>query len=128
MRKSLLAIVTATVMSVSFVASAASLEAEMKVLAKNFEVVTTTADATEFVKALQEMRGAAEAASKITPDKLSGKAEDSKEMQEYRQGYADLIAKIDEAIKQAEAKDMTAAKATAEGLAEIRNANHKLFR
>lgn len=128
MRKSLLALITATMMSVTFVAAADSLGTHMQTLMKQYQVVTSTTDSAEFIKALETMREAAVASAEIIPDSLQGKAADSAEVQQYKQGYADLNAKIDQAIEQAKAGKMDEAKTTAEGLAEIRNANHKLFR
>ncbi|SET55781.1 cytochrome b562 [Thorsellia anophelis] len=128
MRKSLLAVVTAAMMSVTFVASADTVAAHMQTLAKQYQVATAATDSAEFISALTAMREASVASSAILPPSLAGKAADSEEVKTYAQGYTDMNAKIDLAIEQAKAGKMDEAKATAESIAEVRNTNHKMFR
>ncbi|MFC0180880.1 cytochrome b562 [Thorsellia kenyensis] len=124
MRKSLLAIITAAIMSLSFTASA-DLTTHMQSLAKQFQIVNTTEDSAEFIAALDAMRTDAQAASEILPGSLT---ENSEEVKNYKQGYNDLIAAIDAAAELAKAGKMAEAKVAAEKIAEVRNTNHKQFR
>ena len=128
MRKLLIAIVSSTLLSTALPAMAQTLPGDMGILAGNFGTVQTTNDKAEMVKALTDMRAAAEDAKTQTPAKLADKAADSTEIQAYHAQVDKLIAQIDTSLEQAKAGNLDAAKVEAKKLAAIRNEGHKNFR
>lgn len=127
MRKTLLAMLTATLLC-SSLSAMADLENDMDTLKGAYRTVTKTDDVAEFKKALTDMRGAAEDAKKQTPDKLKGQPADSPEMKDFRAGLDTLIGQIDASMKLADAGNLAGAKEEAKKFAATRDANHKKFR
>ncbi|WP_158781273.1 cytochrome b562 [Pantoea sp. BAV 3049] len=127
MRKTLLAMLTATLLC-SSLSAMADLENDMDTLKGAYRTVTKTDDVAEFKKALTDMRGAAEDAKKQTPDKLKGQSPDSPEMKDFRAGLDTLIGQINASMKLADAGNLAGAKEEAKKFAATRDANHKKFR
>ncbi len=127
MRKSLLALLTVTLMG-SSLSALASLEEDMDTLNAGLRTVTKTDDATEMKQALTKMRAAAGDAKTQTPDKLKGQSADGAQMKDFRAGLETLTRQIDSSIKLVDAGDLAGAKAEAKKFAVTRDANHKKFR
>jgi len=127
MRKSLLALLTATLLC-SSLSALASLEEDMDTLNAGLRTVTKTDDAAEMKQALIKMRAAAGDAKTQTPDKLKGQPTDSAQMKDFRAGLETLTRQIDSSIKLVEAGDLAGAKAEAKKFTVTRDENHKKFR
>lgn len=128
MRKSILSVLTVSLLCSSVVALAQDLEEDMDILKGAYRSVQKTDNAAELKQALTDMRAAAEHARTQTPASLQGKTPDSTEMKEYRGGMDTLISQIDSSKKLAEAGNLKGAKAEAEKFALTRDVNHKKFR
>lgn len=127
MRKTLSAVLAACLLC-SSVSALAGLEDDMGMLKGAYRTVMKTDDATEFKKALGDMRKAAEDAKNQTPDKLQGQPADGAEMKAYRAQMDKLIAQIDVSMKLAEAGNLTGAKEEAKKFDDTRKEGHKKFR
>lgn len=127
MRRTLLTLLTACLLF-SSVSALASLEDDMDILQGGLRIVTKTEDASEFKKALSDMRGAAEDAKTQRPDKLKGQPADSSLVKDFHAGLDKLISQIDASRQLADAGDLAGAKKEAEKFADTRNENHKKFR
>ncbi|MEN5017055.1 cytochrome b562 [Erwinia sp. Eh17-17] len=128
MRKLLIAMLSTTLLCSSFSLLAQDLEGDMDILKGAYRTVQKTDDKAEMVKALTDMRAAAENAKTQTPDKLKGQAADSAQVKDYHAGLDTLIGQIDTSLKLANAGDLKGAQEEAKKFAETRDANHKKFR
>lgn len=128
MRKTLIAMLSTTLLFSSFAVLSQDLEGDMDMLKGAYRTVQKTDDKAQMVKALTDMKGAAEDAKTHTPDKLKGEAADSAQMKDYRAGLDTLIGQIDASLKLANAGDLKGAKEEAKKFADTRDANHKKFR
>ncbi|QGU89106.1 cytochrome b562 [Erwinia sorbitola] len=128
MRKLLIAMLSTTLLCSSFSLLAQDLEGNMDILKGAYRTVQKTDDKAEMVRALTDMRAAAESAKTQTPDKLKGQAEDSAQRKDYRAELDKLIGQIDTSLKLANSGDLPGAKEEAKKFADTRDAGHKKFR
>jgi len=128
MRKILIAMLSSTLLLSSYTALAQDLEGDMDILKGAYRTVQKSNDKGEVVKALTDMRAAAEDAKSHMPDKLQGQPADSAQVKDYHAGLDTLIGQIDSSLKLANSGDLAGAKKEAEGFAATRDANHKKFR
>lgn len=127
MRKLLIAMLSTTLM-LSATVKAQDLEGDMDILKGAYRTVQKTDDKAEMVRALTDMRAAAENAKTQTPDKLKGQAADSAEMKDYRAELDTLVGQIDSSLKLANSGDLAGAKEEAKKFSATRDAGHKKFR
>ncbi|MBK4725132.1 cytochrome b562 [Pantoea agglomerans] len=127
MRKLLIAMLSTTLM-LSASVMAQDLEGDMDILKGAYRTVQKTDDKAEMVKALTDMRAAAENAKTQTPDKLKGQAADSAGMKDYHAELDTLISQIDTSLKLANGGDLAGAKEEAKTFSATRDAGHKKFR
>lgn len=127
MRKLLIAMLSTTlILSTSVMAQ--DLEGDMDMLKGAYRTVQKTDDKAEMVKALTDMRAAAENAKTQTPDKLKGQAADSAGMKDFRAELDTLVGQIDTSLKLANSGDLAGAKEEAKKFSATRDAGHKKFR
>lgn len=127
MRKLWIAMLSSTLLFSSTLL-AQGLEGDMDILKGAYRTVQKTDDKAEMVKALTDMRSAAENAKTQTPDKLEGQAAGSAEMKDYRAQLDKLIGQIDTSLKLANRGDLSGAKEEAKKFAATRDEGHKKFR
>ncbi|MBD8162108.1 cytochrome b562 [Erwinia persicina] len=127
MRKLLIAMLSSTLLFSSTLL-AQGLEGDMDILKGAYRTVQKTDDKAEMVKALTDMRSAAENAKTQTPDKLEGQAAGSAEMKDYHAQLDKLIGQIDTSLKLANGGDLSGAKEEAKKFAATRDEGHKKFR
>ncbi|WP_455815507.1 cytochrome b562 [Pseudomonas graminis] len=127
MRKLLIAMLSTTLM-LSATVKAQDLEGDMDILKGAYRTVQKTDDKAEMVRALTDMRAAAENAKTQTPDKLKGQAVDSAGMKDYRAELDTLVGQIDSSLKLANSGDLAGAKEEAKKFSATRDAGHKKFR
>lgn len=127
MRKLLIAMLSTTLM-LSASVMAQDLEGDMDILKGAYRTVQKTDDKAEMVRALTDMRSAAENAKTQTPDKLKGQAADSAGMKDYRAQLDTLVGQIDTSLKLANSGDLAGAKEEAKKFSATRDAGHKKFR
>lgn len=127
MRKLLIAMLSTTLM-LSASVMAQDLEGDMDILKGAYRTVQKTDDKAEMVRALTDMRAAAENAKTQTPDKLKGQAADSAGMKDYRAELDTLVGQIDTSLKLANSGDLAGAKEEAKKFSATRDAGHKKFR
>ncbi|AXU96581.1 cytochrome b562 [Erwinia persicina] len=127
MRKLWIAMLSSTLLFSSTLL-AQGLEGDMDILKGAYRTVQKTDDKAEMVKALTDMRSAAENAKTQTPDKLEGQAAGSAEMKDYRAQLDKLIGQIDTSLKLANSGDLSGAKEEAKKFAATRDEGHKKFR
>lgn len=128
MRKLLIAMLSTTLLCSSFSLLAQDLEGDMDILKGAYRTVQKTDDKAEMVKALTDMRAAAENAKTQTPDKLKGQAADSASVKDYQAQLGKLTDQIDTTLKLANSGDLAGAKEAAKKFAGIRDEGHKKFR
>jgi soluble cytochrome b562 len=128
MKKALTVLAALTLLGSSSLAVAHDMGDEMGIIAKNYKEVLTTDSVDTFKQALEKMREASLASKDETPGKLAGKAADSPEMKEFRQGMDTLIKQIDEAMALAKQGKLAEARKVAEEFKQTRDVNHKKFR
>lgn len=128
MRKLLIAMLSTTLMCSSFSLLAQDLGGDMDVLKGAYRTVQKTNDKAEMIKALTDMRTAAEHASTQMPDKLQGQAPDSAGVKDYHAQMDILIGQIDSSLKLANSGDLSGAKEEAKKFSATRDAGHKKFR
>lgn len=127
MRKLWIAMLSSTLLFSSTLL-AQGLEGDMDILKGAYHTVQKTDDKAEMVKALTDMRSAAENAKTQTPDKLEGQAAGSAEMKDYRAQLDKLIGQIDTSLKLVNSGDLSGAKEEAKKFAATRDEGHKKFR
>lgn len=127
MRKLLIAMLSTTLM-LSASVMAQDLEGDMDILKGAYRTVQKSDDKAEMVRALTDMRAAAENAKTQTPDKLKGQAADSAGMKDYRAELDTLVGQIDSSLKLANSGDLAGAKEEAKKFSATRDAGHKKFR
>lgn len=127
MRKLWIAMLSSTLLFSSTLL-AQGLEGDMDILKGAYRTVQKTDDKAEMVKALTDMRSAAENAKTQTPDKLEGQAAGSAEMKDYRAQLDKLIGQIDTSLKLVNSGDLSGAKEEAKKFAATRDEGHKKFR
>lgn len=128
MRKLMFAMLSGSLLLSSFAVLSQDLEGDMDMLKGGLRTVQKTDDKAEMIKALTDMKGAAENAKTQTPDKLKGQPADSAQIKDYHAGLDTLIGQIDTSLKLANDGDLKGAKEEAKKFAETRDANHKKFR
>lgn len=128
MRKLLIAMLSSTLLCTTFPLLAQDLAGDMDILKGALRTVQKTDDKAEMVRALTDMRTAAEDAKTHTPDKLQGQAEDSAQVKDYHAVLDTLISQIDGSLKLANAGDLPGAKDAAKAFAATRNEGHQKFR
>lgn len=127
MRKLLIAMLSSTLM-LSASVMAQDLEGDMDILKGAYRTVQKTDDKAEMVRALTDMRAAAENAKTHTPDKLKGQTADDAGMKDYHAELDTLIGQIDTSLKLAKNNDLAGAKEEAKKFSATRDAGHKKFR
>lgn len=128
MSKTMIALITAALLSTSSLAMAASVADDMEAIADHYGSVLK-ADSVDVMKqGLQAMRVAAVDAQKGIPTKLKNKAEDSPEVKDFRHGMDSLIGEIDGALALADQGKLDEAKKAAQDFKETRNTYHKKYR
>ncbi|AHK18809.1 cytochrome b562 [Yersinia similis] len=128
MGKTLMALITAALLSTSSLVMAASVADDMETIAEHYGKVLK-ADSTEVIKQdLQAMRVAAVDAQKGIPTKLKSKVADSPEMKDFRHGMDVLIGEIDGALALADQGKLDEAKQAAQDFKDTRNTYHKKYR
>ena len=110
-------------LTVSTVSFAASLEQNMKALAKNYQAFNQTTQVAEADKSLDNMRAAVQDAKKV---KLKGRG-DAK-AQTSDQLYDQLIAQIDKTQTLVKGGHLDHAKVEGKKIIEIRDQGHKLYK
>ncbi|MFK8257840.1 cytochrome b562 [Erwinia sp. AnSW2-5] len=127
MRKLLIAMLSTTLM-LSASVMAQDLAGDMDILKGAYRTVQKTNDKAEMVRALTDMRAAAENAKTQAPDQLKGQAADSAGMKDYRAELDTLVGQIDASLKLATSGDLAGAKEEAKNFSATRDAGHKKFR
>ncbi|WP_337264462.1 MULTISPECIES: cytochrome b562 [unclassified Serratia (in: enterobacteria)] len=128
MKKALKALVALTLLGASSALMASDLETDMDTIASNYKTVLKTDSVDTLKLSLENMRAAAVSAEKGTPSKLKGKAHDSAEMKDFRQGMTTLIGQIDQSLALANQGKLEEARKVAQDFKQTRDTNHKKFR
>jgi len=115
-------------LGVSSLSMAADLADDMDTLNSNLTKALGADSVPAFKQSLQNMRVAALDAQQALPPKLEGKATDSPERTDYRQGFTILVGQIDQAAALADQGKLPEAKKVAETMKDTRNTYHKKYR
>jgi len=121
-KKTLATLMIVSTFILSSMSFAASVEDNMKTLAKNYKTFNQTSNATEASKALDNMRVAAIDAKKV---KLKGRGEANAPTS--TQLFDQLIAEIDKTQTLIKGGHLDDAKIEGKKIAEIRDQGHKLY-
>ncbi|MDQ9021654.1 cytochrome b562 [Acinetobacter sichuanensis] len=122
-KKTLATMILASTFVMSSMSFAASLEDNMKTLAKNYKAFNQSNNAADANKALDNMRVAANDAKKV---KLKGRGDT--QALSSTQLYDQIIAEIDKTQSLVKGGHLDHAKIEAKKIAEIRDQGHKIYR
>lgn len=115
-------------LSVSHLATAASLQTNMVSIATAYADFSKSKNAKDAENALNQMKLAAIDAQQSKPSKLANKPDNSAEVMDYHKGLDQLIAEIDKTNLLVKAGKLDQAKVEGKTLLDIRNVNHKKFK
>lgn len=128
MRKTIMALVMATLLGGSTLVQASDVAGNMDTLAENYSRVLKADSPESMTQGLQAMRAAALEAQQGIPSKLEGKSPDGPEMQDFRHGLTLLVGQVDGALALVEQGKLAEAKEAAQQFKQTRDTFHKKYR
>lgn len=128
MRKTILALTAAVLLSGSTLALAADVGDAMDDLSDHYKAALKADNPQAFKQALEGMKAAAQEARAGTPPKLEKEPADGEKMKDYHHGLDTLLGQIDKAEQLADAGQFQQAKQEAQAFKQTRDTYHRKYK
>jgi soluble cytochrome b562 len=128
MRKLVMALAVSVLLGSGSQVMAATLGADMSLMASNYAAAKKATAETDFLTSMQKMRDAAVDANKLLPDALAGKGADDAQVKDYHNGFTKLLGQIDQSVALAKQSKLDDAKKALDAIALTRGEYHKKFK